>query len=278
MRTIFSFLTTIAICATLCSCYGNSDEDSTTTTYDVNGLIEIGPFAKGTTVTLQPLSDDLSDTGVSLSTTVSDNAGTFSFTSLEIDAGYAKITVRGNYYNMFTDSVTKSTVSMKAVSYLSGNTTINANFVTDLIAGRVATLMSAGKTYYFATQEARTELMTIFGLQRYSSTDFTKVSISTGSEDAAALIAITALIEYNRTDLQVIEYLSKLNYEFAPNGTFSTSTMEQIKSDRTNLKSQLTTIAQNLVKRYKTVNKTIEVLDLRPFFDFDSNGTAGDEK
>lgn len=88
---------------------------------------------------------------------------------------------------------------------------------------------------------------------------------------------MSSLILYNRSEAQITEYLSQLSEEFAEDGNFSETTKLQIRKDMFSLESKLPQIAENIKKRYQEMGKEVAVKNLIYFFDWDGDGTAGNE-
>lgn len=88
---------------------------------------------------------------------------------------------------------------------------------------------------------------------------------------------MSSLILYNRSEAQITEYLSQLSEEFAEDGNFSETTKLQIRKDMFSLESKLPQIAENIKKRYQEMGKEVAVKNLIYYFDWDGDGTAGNE-
>ena len=134
-----------------------------------------------------------------------------------------------------------------------------------------------GKSFKEANNQAQEEVLKTFGLEKYAKTDVNHFSITSGTDEAAALIAVSSLILYNRSEAQITEYLSQLSEEFAEDGNFSETTKLQIRKDMFSLESKLPQIAENIKKRYQEMGKEVAVKNLIYFFDWDGDGTAGNE-
>ena len=74
-----------------------------------------------------------------------------------------------------------------------------------------------------------------------------------------------------------LRYLSQLSEEFAEDGNFSETTKLQIRKDMFSLESKLPQIAENIKKRYQEMGKEVAVKNLIYYFDWDGDGTAGNE-
>lgn len=270
---------TIGMMAMLQSCSSNDDLDGyTPTNFNVGGKVEKGPFVRGTAIQMQPLDADLDETGESFTSTITDNEGTFTFGSKLLKSPYVKLSASGYYFNEVTGELSKGTLALNAVANLQNAADVNLNILSHLKYQRVMDLVSKdGKSFKEANKQAQEEVLKTFGLEKYAKTDVNHFSITSGTDEAAALIAVSSLILYNRSEAQITEYLSQLSEEFAEDGNFSETTKLQIRKDMFSLESKLPQIAENIKKRYQEMGKEVAVKNLIYYFDWDGDGTAGNE-
>lgn len=270
---------TIGMMAMLQSCSSNDDLDGyTPTNFNVGGKVEKGPFVRGTAIQMQPLDADLDETGESFTSTITDNEGTFTFGSKLLKSPYVKLSASGYYFNEVTGELSKGTLALNAVANLQNAADVNLNILSHLKYQRVMDLVSKdGKSFKEANNQAQEEVLKTFGLEKYAKTDVNHFSITSGTDEAAALIAVSSLILYNRSEAQITEYLSQLSEEFAEDGNFSETTKQQIRKDMFSLESKLPQIAENIKKRYQEMGKEVAVKNLIYYFDWDGDGTAGNE-
>lgn len=270
---------TIGMMAMLQSCSSNDDLDGyTPTNFNVGGKVEKGPFVRGTAIQMQPLDADLDETGESFTSTITDNEGTFTFGSKLLKSPYVKLSASGYYFNEVTGELSKGTLALNAVANLQNAADVNLNILSHLKYQRVMDLVSKdGKSFKEANNQAQEEVLKTFGLEKYAKTDVNHFSITSGTDEAAALIAVSSLILYNRSEAQITEYLSQLSEEFAEDGNFSETTKLQIRKDMFSLESKLPQIAENIKKRYQEMGKEVVVKNLIYYFDWDGDGTAGNE-
>lgn len=270
---------TIGMMAMLQSCSSNDDLDGyTPTNFNVGGKVEKGPFVRGTAIQMQPLDADLDETGESFTSTITDNEGTFTFGSKLLKSPYVKLSASGYYFNEVTGELSKGTLALNAVANLQNAADVNLNILAHLKYQRVMDLVAKdGKSFKEANNQAQEEVLKTFGLEKYAKTDVNHFSITSGTDEAAALIAVSSLILYNRSEAQITEYLSQLSEEFAEDGNFSETTKLQIRKDMFSLESKLPQIAENIKKRYQEMGKEVAVKNLIYFFDWDGDGTAGNE-
>lgn len=240
--------------------------------------VEKGPFVRGTAIQMQPLDAELDETGESFTSTITDNEGTFTFGSKLLKSPYVKLSASGYYFNEVTGELSKGTLALNAVANLQNAADVNLNILSHLKYQRVMDLVAKdGKSFKEANNQAQEEVLKTFGLEKYAKTDVNHFSITSGTDEAAALIAVSSLILYNRSEAQITEYLSQLSEEFAEDGNFSETTKLQIRKDMFSLESKLPQIAENIKKRYQEMGKEVAVKNLIYYFDWDGDGTAGNE-
>ena len=245
--------------------------------YNVNGKVEKGPFVSGSTIDVQPMDANMQPLGSIYSSTISDNTGSFSFGSKEFETPFALLTANGYFFNEVDGQLSRGTLTLMAIVNLSDQSTVNVNILTHLKYKRIINLIGQNKSYSDANKQAQKELLTAFGLQRFLDVDVSQYSITTGSDQAGALLAISSLILVDKSEAALTEYLAKLSEEFGQGGKFSETSQQQLKKDRNKLNSKLQYIASNVVSRYNNLGITVSVKDLSYFFDWNDDGIAGNE-
>lgn len=246
-------------------------------TYNVSGKVEKGPFVSGSTITIQPMDSKLQVRGDFYSSTIQDDMGNFSFGSKLFEAPYAELTANGYFFNEVEGNLSSGTLSLRALVDLSDETTVNVNVLTHLKYQRVQKLVGEGMSFKEANTQAQKELFTAFGLQRYEDKDASSFSITGGTDESAALIAISSLLMVGRSEAALTEYLAKLCKEFGENGSFTESTRKQMEKDRNVLAGQLSAVRNHVINRYEEIGLPVEVKELTYYFDWDNDGVAGNE-
>lgn len=254
------------------------DEQFIQTAHIVNGKVEKGPFVSGSSLDMRTLDKTMVPTGESYTTTIENNTGDFNFGSLKVNSPYAKLTANGYFFNEVKGSLSKSTIKLDAYVDLSDNTSVNVNVLTHLKSQRVNYLVTnEGKSFKEANTQAQKELLSLFGLQEYADKDASQFSITSGDDAAGVLIAVSSYILSNRSEAEIVEFLSLLSNEFSTTGTFSDTTKEKLKTTRNYLNGTLEYIATYIKTRYKELGYDINVKDLAYYFDWDNDGIAGNE-
>ena len=254
------------------------EEPFTPTSMRVSGKVEKGPFVRGSQVEMRTLGNNLVPTGSSYTATIENNTGDFNFGSLEISSPYAKLTADGYFFNEVNGELSNSTIKLDAIVDLSDYSTVNINILTHLKSQRINYLVTK-KALGFreANKQAQEELLTQFGLQQYKDKDASQYSIISGDDASGVLIAVSSLILSDRTEAEIVEFLSLLSNEFRTTGNFSDNTQQILKSTRNELNNRLEKISDNIKARYNELGYDVSVKDLAYYFDWDDDGIAGNE-
>ena len=192
------------------------------TYYTVSGRAEKGPFKSGSTVTMQPLDLRLNALGSAQITMTFDDCGNYAFRNTLFKYPYMSLSATGLFFNESDDYRTRDTqLTLQGYADLQHGSKVNVNVVTHLISERVANLVIGGIDFDVALSQAQGELLSAFGLQRLNDKDFAQVSITDGDDYAAALLAISMPLLYDRKGPDLISWMTRLRYDFADDGKFT---------------------------------------------------------
>ncbi|UKK47905.1 hypothetical protein L6475_11890 [Prevotella sp. E9-3] len=256
---------------------GSGDSNFTPSELIVKGQVEKGPFISGSTINMQPMNDQLKAIGSTYSTTITDDAGSFTFSPEKFEQPYARLSVNGYFYNEYKGKLSNGQITLQSVVDLQDKATVNVNLLTHLKYQRIMNLVEEGKSFKEANAQAQEELFRDFGLQKFNTTDASQFSVAAGTDEAAALIVFSSLLLGNRSEAEFTEYLAKLCADFADDGQFIEANKAQFSKDLENLVDKLDNISKHLVERYKQLGRDITVKDLINYGDWDGNGVVGDE-
>ncbi len=280
MRYTRNLLACIFVSFAIVSCSEKDDffdEPFTPQTYDVQGKVEKGPFISGSEISIQPMDSKLQVLGSLFNTAITDDLGNFMLGSKEFSTPYAEFMANGYFFNEVKGELSNGTLTLRALVDLQDNTTVNVNILTHLKYSRIKNLVSSGKNYTEANKQAQKELLTAFGLANLTDKDVSSFSIISGTDESAALIAISSLLLMERTEAALTEYLSKLSSDFGKNGTFSEDIQSQISKDKYKLAMFLSDIKDNVISRYDNLGINVSVKELSHFIDWNNDGVAGNE-
>lgn len=243
--------------------------------YILSGKVEKGPFIRGSSIGIELLDSKLRGVGKVYNTEVVDNLGSFSYECKGFTESIVEIKANGYYYNEKQDTLSKGTITLKALVDLSKGSNVNINIFTHLKSTRIKKLVSSGMDFTTANEQAQRELLDAFGLSSHIKKDVSSISMTDGTDEAAALIATSSLILMDRSDAELAEYIAALSSEFGGLGYFYNRT--QFKYDVYYLARDLSTIKDNLINKYQSLNKTVSINDLFRFIDWNSDGIVGNE-
>ena len=274
---VYLFAAIVAFSVTSCSEDNDLEKVYEPTTFNVSGKVEKGPFVSGSTITIQPMDKNLQVLGSLYSSTIQDNLGNFSFGSKLFETPYAELTANGYFFNEVEGMLSIGTLNLRALVDLSDASTVNINLLTHLKYQRIKHLVADGMDFKKASKQAQNELFAAFGLHKYADNDAATFSIAGGTDESAALIAISSLIIVDRSEAALTEYLAKLCKEFGEKGAFDNSTLQQMREDKKSLSNQLQNIKENIIERYNKLGLEIQVKELSHYIDWNDDGIAGNE-
>ena len=277
-KKIFYLSTVFVLALSSCSDNDETEDSFTPKVFNVMGKVEKGPMIRGSHVDMRTLDEYMTPTGSFYSATIDNNLGDFNYGALKINSPYAQLTADGYFFNEIDGELSEGTIKLDAIVDLKDNSTINVNVLTHLKSKRIHHLITTkGMTFKEANAQAQKELLTQFGLQQYTSKDASQFSLTSGDDASGALIAISSLVLTDRSDAEIVEYLSILSNEFGKEGAFSQETKKRIQSGKNYLNARLDRISENIKSRYKELGLEVKVKDLAYYFDWDNDGIAGNE-
>ena len=160
---ILSIVILFLMTAFLTNC--QKDSSSTSTVQDITGYVQKGPFINGSSVTVYDLQSDLTASGKSFNTQITDNKGTFGLNNISISSNNIGLRADGFYFNEVSGEQSAAQITLNALADISGKSDINVNVMTHLEKPRVEYLMKNGKSFADAKIQAQKEILSIFILK-----------------------------------------------------------------------------------------------------------------
>lgn len=256
------------------SCSSDDGNSGSENIGNVKGLVEKGPFVSGSSVSIYELDNNLNATG-RVFETKTDNEGAFSInTSKSLVSKYVKLSVNGFYFNEYTGRLSDAPISLEAISSIDNvdKTNVNVNILTHLEMPRVMNLVSSGKNFQEAKQQAQKEMLNAFLITNQQIIP-EETSITANNTSANILIAISSILLNGRSDAQFTEFMSLLRNDLS-DGNITQNTKNIIAQSSLGL--SYSNIKENIKKRYKELGKTVEVGNFELFIDGDGDGQIGD--
>jgi len=254
----------------------NIDEPKHFVKSQLTGKIEKGPFLTGSKITLYELNGKLEQTGKNIfkTETTNDN-GEFLFDSkMELSSQFVELEISGYFFNEVTGKRSSSQITLNALADVSGKNKVNVNILTHLVYKRIKKLVSDGLTFSVAQKQAHKELLNVFLISKdiKNSED---IGLTDGNEDAAILLAISAILLQDKEEAEFSEFIAKLSNDFAEDGVVSDNNLiEQIHSGQRNVNS--IQVMDNLKSYFSERGKTIEIDNIRKFIDGNGDGVLDD--
>ena len=160
---------------------------------NIAGVVQKGPFVKGSNIVLEETSADGSfePTGKEFFATTRSDKGDFQIDDINLESQFVRLTATGYYKRETTGENTVCQISLRALSDISNRDQININILTHLEYDRALYLVKNGKTFAEAKKQARKEWMEQFGYKNLAD-DFENLDIANGGKADKALEQISA--------------------------------------------------------------------------------------
>jgi|SRR5690554_586114 len=274
MKNLIKITIILAFIFSISSC-DKDDNEITTTTKTINGVVQKGPFISGSKITITELDENLIQTGRSFTAFIDNNKGEFELKDIELTSNYIELTVDGFFFNEITGELSNSQITLSAIADVSQKNTINVNILTHLLKERIKNQLNAGKDFSNANELSLTELLKVFYINE-SSNNPTEINIVSGDESSKILLAISSIILNDKTEAQLTEFLAKFIDDFKTDGIVSNSDIvRDISANSQNLFGKIETIKENITSRYTDLGQTITIGNFEYYIDLDGDGLVG---
>lgn len=208
-------------------------KDQNVNNFSFSGKVQKGPFVTGTTITANELNDNLGQTGMSFTTAITSDDGTFSLNNLEMESNLALLSGNGFYYNEVIGQLSSAPITLQAIVDLTNNKTININALTHVTKARIETLVGNGMNFSDAKRQAEIEFQDFLGVTEHFSQGFEQMSIASSGDFNAMLLAFSIILQKPSNFMNVIPTLpaeltwlmTNLSTDFADNGTVDNQTL-----------------------------------------------------
>ena len=195
------------------------------------GVTQKGPFLKGSTVYLYELSDGhtLKQTNGNFTSNITSNDGRYKFTARDLVSQYAMVVVDGYYRNEVTGKTSEAPIRLKAITDMRKRSSVNVNILTHLEFDRVYSLVTRGDkdgkklTVKQAKRQAQKEILELFGIELDYDTDAEDMNVFGKTDADAALLAISVLLQGDRTESDMMALLAEISNAIADKGEWKDS-------------------------------------------------------
>lgn len=218
----------------------------------VTGQVQKGPYINGTSITMSELNSSLAQTGNIFTTQISNNIGSFEIDNISLTSSYVEFSASGYYFDEVKGNLSIAPLNLFAISDIRDISTVNVNILTHLEKQRVNYLIKHNKSFSEAKKTAQGEILAIFGFKLSDINNSETLDISVNSESNAVLLAISTILQGNRSVGDLTELLANISNDIKEDGNLNDGPI--LTGLRNSAKELvLTSIRSNLEKRYQDI-------------------------
>ena len=228
---------------------GTTEDAGIIADLNVAGVTQKGPFAKGSSVTVQGIDcKTMALTSEVFEGKVENDKGEFVVDNVNLSSACAVFEVSGYYMNELTGKKSAKKLTLRALTNLKDRKNVNINVLTELEYERVMNLVAGlKKSFAEAKKQAEKEVLASFNIKG----DFDEAEDLNAFEKGdgnAALLAVSVLTLATAGEAEVSERLEEYSTAIADNGSLD----EDTKTGMTNWASaaaasgSLDTIRENI--------------------------------
>ncbi|HSW60302.1 MAG TPA: hypothetical protein VLJ60_05850, partial [bacterium] len=238
--------------------------------YKVEGFVQKGPFVQGSEITIAEIDSKLVPIGTSYTTSTIDDFGSFQMQK-EMSTNFVEVTASGYYFNEVEGKLSTSELNFRVVSDLTEEKPVNINILTTIERERIKVLINDGKSFEEARTQAETEILAVFNIKGFETSNFQEMDISKEGDSNAMLLAISAVLQQGNTEAELSELISKITQDIKDDGVLDGKTQnDMIKANGMEL--DLALVRTNLEKRYADLGLTLTIPEFEDFVDSDGDG------
>ena len=237
--------------------------------HDIDGAIQKGPFVQGSTIMIQPLNSNLKPTGKNYTTYTSNDAGMFEME--DIESKYVEIIAIGYYFDEANGKISNSPLTLRAIADISDSKQANVNILTTLTYSRIKHLVTNNnESINNASKQAERELYTTLGIpeELQPTASCYTMNIANGEDDNGLLLAISAVLQEERTVGELTEYIAKLSTDFADDGVIQPELLKRFNLNNGYFLFFKERVRGNLQERYKSLGVECEIPDFEKYLPY----------
>ena len=227
---------------------------------EIQGFAQKGQLIKGSQITAYALGEDLVATGESFPAQISDDMGAFKING-RTTAPLFELNAQGYYFVENTGEISTAPIYLQAIVN-SGQTSVNLNLLTSLIAPRIKKLMAEGMSFKDAELQAQSELMRPLGHEDLTYQVFSEMNIAGESHSDAILLAASCLLQEGRTTGEIQAMITDIASSLEKSGAVSESLMNKLFENAEDI--DIWAVTEGLVEYYR--QKNIEAFKVPPFY------------
>lgn len=254
----------LIIFLTIYSCQKDDGSEKGISLEKINGYVQKGPFLSGTSVTVYELSESQVATGKNFPSQISDNKGTFEINNVDLVSEYVLVKAEGFYFNEVANETSAAQLTLYALSDLTDKKSLNVNVLSTLEKGRVEYLVSGGKTFVEAKEQAQAEILSIFEVSKPDIFESEQLDITEPGDDNAILLAISVVLQGHLSVAELSELIANISNDMKEDGEL-TDPISGEKLIFNAHKLEPAQIRKNLENRYKALNMNVTIPDFEKY-------------
>ena len=241
-------------------------------TFSFSGKVQKGPFVTGTTITVNELNENLGQTGMSFTTSITSDDGSFSLSNIEMESDLALLSGNGFYFNEVLGQLSSAQITLQALADLSGDETVNINVLTHITKARIETLVREGKSFSDAKRQAEGEFQDFLGVTEHFNQGFEQMSIASQGNFNAMLLAFSIILQRPSNNIMVIPTLpaeltwlmTNLSTDFADNGAVNNEALVDTLLYNISIQNRIH-IRRYLQNYYSGLGLSVEIPDFESY-------------
>jgi len=247
-------------------CLGLSCDNSTEPNNNFNvelalsGVIQKGPFLNGTSVQITELENDLTPTGRNFTSQIENNAGIFQLPTIDYSSRYVELKADGYYYNEVNGSASSSPITLYALSNITNRTSVNVNMFTTLERPRVKYLIGQELEFAQAKDSVYKDILRAFNFPIESIVNPEDLNISDEGEENAKLLAISLILQGDRSEAELSELVSNISFDLQNDGEINSNSLIKKLYSGVNAINAIST-RENLLSRFDELGITANISD-----------------
>ena len=191
----------------------------------ISGVVQLGPFEKGTTVGIYELDEDFLQTGRNYQTEIETDWGEYSIKVKKLKTPYALLKADGYYSSYITGKKAKDRIALYAFTDLSEHSNTNINVITHLTYKRMMYLVfKQNMSFAEAEKQAASEISKIFKIEN----DFSSVGnldFFGEDEQSTTLFALSIVMQGELPPTDIEKRLDAIAQDIEQDGTLDSTAL-----------------------------------------------------
>lgn len=237
----------------------------------ISGYVQKGPFINGASILISELDKKLNATGRNFTTQISDNRGSFEFNNVQLKSQFVSLKADGFYFNEVRGQSSSAPLTLYALTDLKDISTINVNVLSYLEKARIEYLISEGEDFASAKKQAQKEVLAVFEIEKADINNSESLDISGAGEDNAILLAVSTILQANRSVAELSEMMANIISDMKEDGTldnpeYGSELLKGVKN------IDLAKVRTNVEERYASLGQSGTIADFEKYVeDFEKN-------